>query len=83
MFFRSTGLGATELTGIINNLERRDDYLVMHVNIINPVKWKVRAALSFKDFLKLATCCIKFSIISFLISPKQWVNKEPKHPGEF
>ena len=83
MFFRSTGLGSTELTGIIDNLERRDDYLVMHVNIIDPVRWKVRAALSFKDLLKLVTCCIKFSIISFLISPKQWVNREPKHPGNF
>ena len=83
MFFLSTGLGATELTGIIDNLERRDDHLVMHVNIINPVKWKVRAALSFKDLLKLVTCSIKFSIISFLISPKQWFNGEPKHPGDF
>jgi len=83
MLFRSTGLGKTELTGQIAGLERNGDYLIMHVDVTDPVKWRIRGGLAFKDLLTLLKVMMKPSIILFILSPKQWFNKDPKHPGEF
>lgn len=83
MLFRSTGLGKTELTGHIAGLERQGDYLIMHVDVTDPVKWRIRGGLAFKDLLTLLKVMMKPSIILFLLSPKNWFNKDPKHPGEF
>ncbi|GAI56921.1 unnamed protein product [marine sediment metagenome] len=83
MLFRSTGLGKTELVGRIAEMQRQGDYLIMHVDVVEPVKWRIRAALSFRDLVKVIGACAKAAIISFVLSPKQWRNKEPLHPGEF
>jgi len=83
MLFRSTGLGKTELVGRIAEMQRQGDYLIMHVDVVEPVKWRIRAALSFRDLAKVIGACAKAAIISFVLSPKQWRNKEPQHPGEF
>jgi len=83
MLFRSTGLGKTELVGRIADMQRQGDYLIMHVDVVEPVKWRIRAALSFRDLAKVTGACAKAAIISFVLSPKQWRNKEPLHPGEF
>lgn len=83
MYFRSTGLGKTQLAGKVVEMKRQGDYLVMHVDTTEPVKWRIRAAMSFRDLAKVVGACMKASILSFLLSPKQWFNKEPKHPGEF
>ncbi len=83
MLFRSTGLGKTELVGRIAEMQRQGDYLIMHVDVVEPVKWRIRAALSFRDLVKVIGACAKAAIISFVLSPKQWRNKEPQHPGEF
>ena len=83
MYFRSTGLGKTELTGHIADLIRQGDYLIMHVDVTDPVKWRIRAGLSFKDLLTLLKFVLKPNILAFVLSPKQWLNKNPQHPGEF
>ena len=83
MYFRSTGLGKTQLAGKIVELKRQGDYLIMHVDTTEPVKWRIRAAMSFRDLAKVVGECMKLAIISFILSPKQWFNKEPKHPGDF
>ncbi|MBM3133205.1 MAG: hypothetical protein FJZ95_09290 [Chloroflexi bacterium] len=83
MYFRSTGLGKTELTGNIADLKRQGDHLVMYVDVTQPVKWRIRAALSFKDLLVMLKKLMKCSTLGFILSPKQWFNKQPKHPGEF
>jgi hypothetical protein len=83
MIFRSTGLGKTQLTGKVAEMKRQGDYLIMYVDTIEPVKWRIRAAMSFRDTAGLAKACAKASIIRFILSPSQWFNKEPKHPGEF
>lgn len=83
MLFRSTGLGKTELVGRIAEMQRQGDYLIMHVDVVEPVKWRIRVALSFRDLVKVIGACAKAAIISFVLSPKQWRNKEPLHPGEF
>ena len=83
MLFRSTGLGKTELTGNIAALQRQGDYLIMHVDVTDPVKWRIRTALSFSDLLILLGQLLKISVISFILSPKQWLNKKPRHSGDF
>ena len=83
MLFRSTGLGKTELTGHIAGLERQGDYLIMHVDVTDPVKWRIRGGLAFADLLTLLKVMMKAAIIGFILSPKQWFNKNPQHPGEF
>ncbi len=83
MYFRSTGLGKTELTGSIADLSRQGDYLIMFVDVTDPVKWRIRAGMSFRDLLVLLKVMMKGSIIGFILSPKQWFNKNPRHPGDF
>jgi len=83
MLMRSTGLGKTQLTGQIIELKRQGDYLVMHVDVVDPVKWRIRVAMSFRDMAKVIACCASRSIVSFILSPKQWRNKKPNHPGDF
>ena len=83
MLFRSTGLGKTELKGKIDTIQRQGDYLIMYVDVTDPVKWRIRVALGFGDLTKVMGCMAKSAIIGFLTSPKQWVKKEPVHPGDF
>ena len=59
MRMRSTGLGKTELLGKIADITRADDYLVLQVSTIEPVKWKVRVALDIKDILTMLGILLK------------------------
>jgi hypothetical protein len=83
MYFRSTGLGNKELAGKMVEMKRQGDFVVMYVDTHEPVKWKIRAAMSFGDLATGAKSCMKVAVLKFLLSPKQWFNKNPKHPGEF
>jgi hypothetical protein len=83
MLFRSTGLGKTELSGKIDTVQRQGDYLVMYVDVTDPVKWRIRVAMEFKDLTKVMGCMAKAAILSYLLSPKQWFKKDPTHPGDF
>jgi hypothetical protein len=83
MLFRSTGLGKTELVGRVDSMQRRGDYLILHVDVVEPVKWRIRAAMSSRDMAKVIGCCAKSAILSFILSPGQWRKKAPEHPGEF
>jgi hypothetical protein len=83
MYFRSTGLGKTQLAGKMVEMKRQGDFLVMHVDTTEPVKWRIRAAMSFGDLSTAMKACMKIAILKFLLSPKQWFNKQPKHPRDF
>ena len=83
MLMRSTGLGKTQLTGYINDIKRQGDYLIMYVDVVDPVKWKLRVGVSHRDMTKVIKSCGKRSIISFILSPTQMRNKNPNHPGDF
>jgi hypothetical protein len=83
MLFRSTGLGKTELKGNVDNITRLGDYLVMYVDVTDPVKWRIRVCFSFSDLASIVGCFVKGAILRFVLSPKQWRNKDPQHPGEF
>ena len=83
MLFRSTGLGKTELVGKVAGIQREGDYLVLHVDTVEPVKWRIRAAMSFRDLLAVVGACGNIAIMSFLLSPSQWLNKNPRPPEAF
>jgi hypothetical protein len=83
VFFRSTGLGKTQLTGKIVEMQRQGDYLIAQIDIIEPVKWRMRVAMSFRDLAGIVGACMKASILKLLLSPKQWLDKKPKNPGDF
>jgi len=80
---RSTGLGKTELTGKVDCIERQGDYIIMYVDVVDPVKWRLRVGLTFRDLVKVASSMAKRATLSFLLSPKQWGKKEAEHPGDF
>jgi hypothetical protein len=78
---RSTGLGKTELRGKITGLVRQGEYLVLQVETIEPVKWKIRVAIAKPDIWQVIKGILRWKSISLLLSFK-W-RAEPKHPGEF
>jgi len=82
MLMRSTGLGKTELVAQINDVKVQGDHLILLVDTTDPVRWKVRCTLTFRDIGRLMVKCIKFSILKFFASPVRWF-REPQHPGDF
>jgi len=82
MLFRSTGLGKTELVGEIDHIERHGDYLVLHINTLEPVRWKIRGAINYTDLMTLLKAAMKVSIITFLLSPFR-AFRQVNHPGDF
>ena len=83
MLMRSTGLGKTQLQGNITEIKRMGDYLIMYVEVTDPVRWKLRVGLTFGDIMKVIKSCANKGALGFLLSPKQWKNKDPQHPGDF
>ena len=82
MLMRSTGLGKAELVAEIVGLKRQGDYLIMELQTIKPVRWKIRGGLSHKDLRMLLKAMMKLSVLSFLLNLRAWF-KEPAHPGDF
>jgi len=83
MLMRSTGLGKTQLTGKFVEMQRQGDYLIAQIDVVDPVKWRMRVGLSFRDLAKIIACCAKRSVLQLLLSPFQWRKKQPANPGEF
>jgi hypothetical protein len=82
MLFRSTGLGKRELVAEIVGIRSQGDYLIMEVETTEPVRWKIRGGLSWKDLRTLLKVTLKFSVVSFFLKPWSWF-KKAEHPGEF
>ena len=82
MLFRSTGLGKRELVAEITGIRAQGDYLIMEVETSEPVRWKIRGGVSWKDLRTLIGQALKISVVSFLMKPWSWF-KQPEHPGEF
>ncbi len=85
MLFRSTGLGKTELVAQVDEtkrITRQGDYLILHVATLEPVRWKIRAAISYRDLLAVLKSCLKLSVISFVLWPFRAM-QPPRHPGDF
>lgn len=81
MLMRSTGLGKTELKGKVSGLIRQGDYLILQVETLEPVKWKIRVGICRSDMWQVIKGLLKWRNMKILFSTK-W-KSEPPHPGEF
>jgi len=81
MLFRSTGLGKTELKAKVTGVVRQGDYLILQVDTLEPVRWKIRAGISLPDMWVVIKSLMKPASLKLMFSPR-WT-KEPEHPGEF
>ncbi|MFC1930368.1 hypothetical protein ACFLWE_00520 [Chloroflexota bacterium] len=79
MRLRSTGLGKTELLGEVEDIKRMGDFLIMVVGTTSPVKWKVRAALTRKDFFHLMRLMLKWPNLKYMLKIKD--KKDPEIPA--
>ena len=82
MLFRSTGLGKLELVAEITAVRRQGDYLIMEVQTTEPVRWKIRGGVTWKDLRMLVKAILNFSVLWYLLGPSNWF-KQAEHPGEF
>ena len=82
MLMRSTGLGKAELVAEITALKRQGDFLIMELQTTQPVRWKIRGALSHQDLRILIKAMMKLSVLGFLVDLRGWF-KKPTHPGDF
>ena len=80
--FRSTGLGKTMLEGDPAGVEVVDDMLVMHIQSTTPVRWRIRAALSYRGLLKFIKLAMKPSVLKFVFFGFKSM-RNPKLPEEF
>ena len=76
MKMRSTGLGKTELVGDFESLEKKGDFLILHVKTTEPVRWHVRTAISAKDLLKVIKMMISGKVLKFLLFGPKKEDKE-------
>jgi hypothetical protein len=82
MLMRSTGLGKAELVAEIVELKRQGDYLIMELQTLQPVRWKIRGGISHRDLRMLLRAMAKLSVLAFLFNVRAWF-RPPRHPGDF
>lgn len=82
MLMRSTGLGKAELVAEITGLKRQGDYLIMELQTLQPVRWKIRGGLSHQDLRMLLKAMAKLSVLAFFFNVRAWF-RPPAHPGDF
>ena len=67
MRVRSTGLGRTELIQEFSKVYGKQDYLVIEMHTIEPVKWHVRTAVTYKDIIRLVKVVARPSVLWWLL----------------
>lgn len=82
MLFRSTGLGKRELVAEIVAVKRQGDYLIMEVQTTEPVRWKIRGGVTWKDLRMLIKAVLNLQVLLYLLAPSNWF-KQAEHPGDF
>lgn len=80
--FRSTGLGKTMLQGEPADIMVVDDMLVFHIQSTTPVRWRIRAALTFRGLLQVIKMALKPTIIKFVLFGFRTL-KNPKLSDDF
>jgi len=64
---RSTGLGSTELIQEIKYMKPAGDYLIMGMQTVEPVKWQVRAAMTYLDVLSVMKILFKPGVVWWIV----------------
>jgi hypothetical protein len=82
MKLRSTGLGETVLVGELDKITRKDDYLILHVNTLEPVQWHVRAAIDYNDLITMIKLILKGPVLKFLFFGIK-NRKKTRHTDDF
>lgn len=65
---RSTGLGSTELTQKFDRMDPHEDYLIIKMDTVEPVQWKVRVAATQMDVLSILKGLLKPAVIWWVLS---------------
>ncbi len=82
MLMRSTGLGKAELVAEMVSLKAQGDYLIMEMQTTQPVRWKIRGAVSRQDILIILKAMLTMSVMSFVFRIRSWF-RPATHPGDF
>jgi hypothetical protein len=82
MRVRSTGLGNTEMVTRIDAIKRLDGHLLMTMVSIEPVRWRIRIALNYKDILRIIRVGI-LTILVYLVTDLGTIFKSPPPPSDF
>jgi hypothetical protein len=82
MKMRSTGLGEQVLVGKLEKITQVEDYLILHIQTVDPVQWHVRSALDYRDLLTMAKLILKGPVIKFIVSKFNTL-KNPHHTDDF
>jgi hypothetical protein len=65
---RSTGLGSTELVQKFDRMDPHEDYLIIRMDTVEPVQWKVRVAATQMDVLNILKGLLKPNVIWWVLS---------------
>ena len=82
MRVRSTGLGNQEMVTRIDAVKRLDGHLLMTMVSIEPVRWRIRIALNYRDILRIVRVGV-FSILLYLITGLGTIFKSPPAPSNY
>jgi hypothetical protein len=82
MRVRSTGLGNTEMVARIDAIKRLDGHLLMTMVSIEPVRWRIRIALNYRDILRIVRVGV-FSILIYLITGLGTIFRSPPAPTNY
>ena len=82
MRVRSTGLGNDQMVAHVDSIKRLEGHLLMTMVSTEPVRWRIRIALNYKDILKIVRVGI-FTILVYLITGLGSIFKEPPAPSKY
>ena len=82
MRVRSTGLGKTEMICEVTSLKRQNDHLIMQLRATEPTVWQIRAALTYKDILRMLKVGL-LAIILYVLTGWKTLKGSSHHPGDF
>lgn len=83
MRMKSTGLGTTMLFAEVDKVDVVDDMLILHINSVSPVRWHIRAGITYKGMLTLLWAVFKnFLAVKFVFFGFTKL-KNPRLPDNF
>jgi hypothetical protein len=82
MRVRSTGLGKTEMVCQIDKLKILDGHLLMTLQAIEPVRWRIRIVLTYKDILRIVRVGT-FIILTYLVAGLKTIFSTPPPPTNY
>jgi len=82
MRVRSTGLGNTQMVAHIDSIKSLEGSLLMTLVSTEPVRWRIRIALNYRDILRIVRVGI-FTILVYLVTGLRSIFKEPPEPSKY